>query len=324
MKMRLGVTLGDPAGIGPEVVWKALVGRKHDPDVTWAIYGPAPFAKNIAIGLDPTSEWFDGRNFRLSNGVTGELISVRPDLSMTPDAIGQISSVAGIFLYESARLAINDALEGRIAAVAAAPHTELAVNHAGIEFSGYPNLLSKLASPSPEIILLLIGGHLKVAHVTLHQSLSSVINQLTQDQIISTVQIIEQYFTSAGYSSVNFALCGLNPHAGEHGLFGHEDEIITKPAARRLCDMGINIYGPLSADSVFHRSDFDCIVALYHDQGHIPVKTIAPRSCIAISVGAPIVFGTVAHGSALDIAGSNQADPTAMNLLFDHCINFAK
>ena len=324
MTTRIGVALGDPAGIGPEVVWKALIRRQPDPRITWSIYGPAQFAQSVALSLDPDSEWFDDWKFRLSNGAEGELISVRPDLSITSDLIGRSSALTGTVLYESARLAIKDALEGKIAAVAAAPHTELSVNQAGIEFSGYPSLLSKTAGLSSEVILLLIGGHLKVAHVTLHQSLTSVVSLLTQEQIISAVRTVDKYFSDGGYLSAKFALCGLNPHAGEDGLFGSEDETITKPAAQHLVDMGINLDGPISADSLFHRSDYDCIVALYHDQGHIPVKTIAPRSCIAISVGTPIIFGTVAHGSALDIAGNNEADPAAMNLLFDHCVKFVK
>lgn len=324
MTIRIGVSLGDPAGIGPEVVWKALVGRQHDPDIAWTIYGPASFARSVALDLDPDSEWFNERNFRLSNGIEGELIPVRPDLLITSDVIGQSSAITGTVLYESAMLAINDALEGRIDAVAAAPHTEASVNQAGIKFSGYPSLLNQILRYPAEIVPLLIGGHLKVAHVTLHQSLASVITQLTQDQIISTVQTVYKYFSDSGYLDAKFALCGLNPHAGENGLFGHEDETITKPAAQRLVNMGIDLDGPIPADSLFYRSDYDCIFALYHDQGHIPVKTIAPRSSVAISVGAPIIFGTVAHGSALDIAGRNQADPGAMSLLFDHCIGFAK
>ena len=324
MRTRIGVALGDPAGIGPEVVWKALVRRQHDSSITWSIYGPAPFARSIALSLDPDSEWFDEWNFKLSNGIEGELIPVRPDLLITSDVIGRSSALTGTVLYESAKLAINDALEGRVAAVAAAPHTELSVNEAGIEFSGYPSLLSNIAKHSSEIVLLLIGGHLKVAHVTLHQSLTSAISQLTQDKVISAVRTVHKYFSDSGFVDAKLALCGLNPHAGEDGLFGSEDETITKPAARHLVDMGIKLDGPISADSLFHRSDYDCIVALYHDQGHIPVKTIAPRSCIAVSVGAPIIFGTVAHGSALDIAGNNQADPEAMTLLFDHCVSFAK
>ncbi|MGA1206852.1 MAG: PdxA family dehydrogenase, partial [Litorivicinaceae bacterium] len=309
---RIALPMGDPAGVGPEIVLKALL----DPTVQaqpveWCVIGDPAVITATGRLLDRQiccdGDALQGLGFNCHVQCPEYQVPV-------PIVFGQTTSEAGRLCYHSAELAVQGVLAGDFDAVAAAPHTEASVNAAGIPFTGYPSLLARLCPDAGPIQLLMMGGHLAVIHVTLHQSLASAVAAITPARVIATIEVADRFFKQLT-PSPRIAVCGLNPHAGEGGLFGTEDQEIIAPAVIKCQEQGVDVVGPISPDALFYRQDFDCIVAMYHDQGHIPVKTIAPRSSIALSIGADVLFGTVAHGSALDIAGQGVADASAYTRL---------
>jgi 4-hydroxy-L-threonine phosphate dehydrogenase PdxA len=199
---------------------------------------------------------------------------------------------------------------GAASAILACPHNETAVNAAGIAFTGYPGLLAKLNSlPEDRVFLMLVGGGLRIVHATLHESLAGAFARLNTSLVVAAATAANKALITLGISAPRIGVLGIDPHAGENGLFGHADEQITFPAAAKLREDGINIAGPLGADLLLAERNCDAYVAMYHDQGHIPVKLLAGRNSSAFSIGAGVLFASVGHGSAPDIAGQDKADP---------------
>jgi 4-hydroxythreonine-4-phosphate dehydrogenase len=159
---------------------------------------------------------------------------------------------------------------------------------------------------------MLVGGGLRVVHVTLHERLQSALERLTPDLVCKAARAAAEALQSLGVERPRIGLFGINPHAGESGLFGDDDERVTIPAAATLRDAGLGVEGPLGADLMLARRDIDAFVAMYHDQGHIPIKLLAGRNSAAMSIGAGFVFASVGHGSAFDIAGGGVAEPDAL------------
>jgi len=311
-KVRIAIPIGDPSGIGPEIVLKTVAGIDKKSEIDLTIIGHVSAIASQAEACDISFSHRNGNSYLIGEYPVNVIDNF--DALKTPLEFGKVSAEYGAACYSYAVTAVELLKANEIDAVTAAPHTEYSVNAAGIEFSGYPSLLEKLTDSVGKVKLLLMGGHLAVMHVTLHQSLVSAIQSLTGDAVLQTIDNVSAFFKMVGRTP-KIGVCGINPHAGENGLFGNEDNEIIGPAIKTGREKGLNLEGPLSPDAVFHRQDLDCIIAMYHDQGHIPVKTIAPRSSIAISTGTPYLFGTVAHGSAHDIAGRNSADPSAFQFL---------
>jgi len=313
-KVRIAIPIGDPSGIGPEIVLKTVSDLDQESQIDLTIIGHVSALQSQAEACDISFAHINGSTY-LVGGYPVNVID-NFDALETPLEFGKVSANYGAACYSYAVTAVELLKANEIDAVTAAPHTEYSVNAAGIEFSGYPSLLEKLTDSVGKVKLLLMGGHLAVMHVTLHQSLVSAIQSITVDAVLQTISNASDFFKMVGRIP-KIGVCGINPHAGENGLFGNEDKEIIEPAILTSREKGINLEGPLSPDAIFHRQDLDCIIAMYHDQGHIPVKTIAPRASIAISTGTPYLFGTVAHGSAHDIAGRNSADPSAFQFLLN-------
>ena len=226
---------------------------------------------------------------------------------------GRIEAAAGraTVAYVEAALAFVRANHAR--AIVGCPHNEAAVNAAGIAFSGYPGLIARLSGmPEDRVFLMLVGGRLRILHATLHERLQNALLRLTPDLVEAAGLACSSALTSLGIEQPRIGLCAINPHAGEGGLFGDDDERITAPAAERLRRGGIAVEGPTGADILLGRTDLDGFVAMYHDQGHIPIKLIAGRTASALTVGAGIMFSSVGHGSAFDIAGRGIADPAGI------------
>jgi 4-hydroxythreonine-4-phosphate dehydrogenase len=226
---------------------------------------------------------------------------------------GTSLATGGRATVEYVAAAMRFVAEGHATAIVACPHSETNVNAAGIPFSGYPGLLARLMKvPEDEVFLMLVGGGLRIVHVTLHERLHSALARITPDLVERATRTAEAALRRLHIKRPRIGLFGINPHAGEGGLFGDDDEKITVPAARRLREAGLDIEGPLGADLMLGKPGFDAFVAMYHDQGHIPVKLLAGRNSAALSIGAGLLFSSVGHGSAFDIAGRGVAEPEAV------------
>ena len=267
--------MGDPAGIGPEIVHKALEDARVLAACTPVLYGPP----------DPTRF-----------------------------APGMLSADAGRAAYDAIVSAVQDALAGRVDAIATAPVSKLAFARAGLPWKGHTDLLAHLTR-SPTVAMLFWSEPLKVVLATVHVPLAGVAQALTRERIDQVIHLTATGLPRFGMLRPRLALAGLNPHAGEEGVLGSEEERILRPAVEAARSAGITIDGPFPADTLFVRAlrgEFDCVIACYHDQGLIPVKMAAFGRAVNVTLGLPIVRTSVDHGTAFDIAGKNSADPSSM------------
>nr|WP_222622340.1 4-hydroxythreonine-4-phosphate dehydrogenase PdxA [Ramlibacter albus] len=240
---------------------------------------------------------------------------LRPAGDMTQAAFrpGAVSASAGASAVASATAAIQACRTGDFDAVVAGPHHESAIAQAGIRFSGYPSLLARVCKqPEDSVFLLLVGGGLRIVHVTLHESVATALARITPELVVAATRAGVRACATMGVREPKVALFGINPHASEGTLFGPEDEDRVVPAAKRLRDAGIVVTGPQGADVLLADRKHDLYVAMLHDQGHIPVKLLAPQAASAISIGAEVMLASTGHGSAMDIAGQGIAKPDAL------------
>jgi len=281
----VAVTMGDPAGIGPEVIVKALA----DPAI-------ARLARWIIVG--------DGAVLAAAERLTG--LALPPARIHTPGARGRIE-VASI------REAVRLCLTSEVAAMVTAPVNKEAITRSGERFTGHTEFIAELCGV-PEPRMMLACDRLRVVHVTTHIPLREAC-QLDAARILRTIELGQEAMLRLGFPQPRIAVCGLNPHAGEHGLFGDEEERVIAPAIAQAQAQGIGCEGPLPPDTVFLkalRGAYDLVVALYHDQGHIPLKLVDFEHAVNVTLGLPIIRTSVDHGTAYDIAGKNLADPGSM------------
>jgi 4-hydroxy-L-threonine phosphate dehydrogenase PdxA len=308
----VALTIGDPNGIGPEIAVKAAAMLADAWDVPPVVVGDTTviraYAERHAAHL-PLRE-LDAGGVPCAHAIT--MVS-GGRLSAGSFVPGMVSATAGAATVAYVEAAVGLVRRGVASAIVACPHSETAVNAAGIPFSGYPSLLALLLGvPTDRVFLMLAGGGLRVVHATLHERLRDALDRLTPELVEAAALAAVAALQSLGIERPAIGMFGINPHAGEGGLFGDDDERVTVPAVRRLRDAGIDVEGPLGADVLLGRRDRDAYVAMYHDQGHVPVKLLAPRDAVALSIGAGLVFASVGHGSAFDIAGQGIADPGAV------------
>ncbi|MBC7381240.1 MAG: 4-hydroxythreonine-4-phosphate dehydrogenase PdxA [Burkholderiaceae bacterium] len=301
MFKRIALSVGDPNGIGPEIVLRALDSLAGDERLQVTVFGPAEVLRRAAKVTELES-------------VLGR-VELRPcgELPAVSAVWGEVNAKAGASAVASATAAIRACQAGEFDAVVAGPHHETAIAQAGISFSGYPSLLARVCGQSEDsVFLLLVGGGLRIVHVTLHESVATALARITPELVVAATQAGVRACRMMGVTQPSVALFGINPHASEGGLFGPEDEALVVPAAQRLRGMGFNITGPQGADVLLAARAHDLYVAMLHDQGHIPVKLLAPQAASALSLGADVVLASTGHGSAMDIAGTGQARPDAL------------
>ena len=315
---RIAIATGDPAGIGPEIALKAALDLQVRKICRPLLFGDrgALEAHAEACGLKPDlrcvtrasdATWNDGaltlverRQFK-----PGEL------------HIGAIAAPHGEAALDSAKAAIDAALAGEVDAVVAAPQTESSIKLAGIEFDGYPTFVARCTGVPPEDVFLMLcfdrdGTEMRIAHATLHASLRRAIKLVTRDRVVNAIRSADTALRRIGISHPRIAVSGLNPHAGEGGLFGEEEREIIAPAIADANKNDVAAEGPFGADTMFLKTGYDAFVVMIHDQGHIMAKTHAFSGTAALTLGTPVLFSSVAHGSALDVAGKNRADPGAI------------
>jgi 4-hydroxythreonine-4-phosphate dehydrogenase len=274
-KPRVAITVGDPAGIGPEIARKAAADARVRDACEPVLYGPGP------------------------------------DQTFEP---GVLSGAAGRAAYDAICGAVRDAQAGEVAAIATAPINKLAFARAGLSWKGHTDLLGHLTG-APRVAMMFWSEPLKVVLATVHVPLVEVSRTLTRELLEETIALTARELPRFGIAHPRLALAGLNPHAGENGLLGEEDERVLKPAVAALQNRGIIVNGPFPGDTVFVRAsqgEFDAVVACYHDQGLIPVKLLAFGRSVNVTLGLPIIRTSVDHGTAFDIAGKDVADPSSM------------
>jgi 4-hydroxythreonine-4-phosphate dehydrogenase len=313
-KRIIAIATGDPAGIGPEISLKAAL----DPAVRNAcdpliVSDPAVLAHHaqacgIAAELHVVTTSTDADWSQSRINVLG---CPQPDLASVP--FGATSAASGRAALAFARIAIKLALAHEVDAVVAAPQNETSIALAGIGFDGHPSFVAReTGTDENDVFLMLCFGETKIVHCTLHQSVRKAIPLITRERVLRVIKVTDHTLREIGIARPQIAVSGLNPHAGEGGLFGEEEIEIVKPAIDTARERGLAVSGPFGADTLFQRQEIDAFVVMLHDQGHIAAKLLARNRTSAVTIGSPILFASVAHGSAHDIAGKGIADPAAM------------
>ena len=322
----IAITTGDPAGIGPEVVLKALADRELVNTARWLVIGDATILNMVGkqIALKPpdcivqdsaqiSAQRFCSKTAHQPTEIAQVCLLDLHQLEPSQFTVGKLNAVCGRAALEYVRTATQLCLNGQADAMVTAPLNKEAVSLTGQSFTGHTEFIAELAEAA-ESRMLLVNDHLRVIHVSTHRSLRSAC-ELDTHRILRTIQLGNEALQSLGFNQPRIAVCGLNPHAGENGLFGSEDLELIAPAIQSAQNMGMICEGPFPADTIFIkavRGAYDLVVAMYHDQGHVPMKLLDFENTINVSLGLPIIRTSVDHGTAFDIAGKNQADPSSM------------
>ena len=310
----IAIAAGDPAGIGPEISIKAAldagVHEVCNPIVVsdCAVIERQARACRIRVDLRKIrsvgeADW--------SGAALNVLDCSQPELASLP--FGTTSAAGGRASLAFAAAAVQYAAEGSVDAVVAAPQNEISIALAGIPFDGYPSFVARETGTNPDdVYLMLHFDGVKIVHTTLHQSVRQALVAITRDKVLGAIRAAEAALRKLGITKPRIAVGGLNPHASEGGLFGSEEREVIEPAIETAVAQGITAKGPFATDTMFHRRGFDAFIVMLHDQGHIAAKLLAPNATAALTIGTPILFSSVAHGGAHDIAGKGRADPAAM------------
>lgn len=314
-KCRIGITLGDVSGVGPEVAVKALMDPSIDARCIPILIGELSVVKYYADRLVPhrhirslgdTSE-------ATSDPTTIQLVDLK-NITLPNVKLGQVSKECGQAALEYIRTAVDLCLRKKIDAIVTGPIHKEAAQLAGLQEPGHTEFLASLCKVE-EVRMLLVVNHLRAMHITTHLSLRRALEAVKQERIVDTIHYGVGALKQLRIDHPRIAVAGLNPHAGENGMFGNEEADEVAPAVRQAQSEGLDVAGPISPDTVFHRmnrGEFDLVVALYHDQGHIPLKLIGFDSGVNVTIGLPIVRTSVDHGTAFDIAGQLKANPESM------------
>jgi len=308
----IAVTIGDPAGVGAEIALKALADRDLLALAQWTIVGDAHALEAAQPG------------FR--NQLAPAVRIVSPGLldPAQPIRFGQLAAEYGLAAIEYVRIATQMCLSGEADAMVTAPLNKEAVTLSGRHFSGHTEYIAELCGAT-ESRMLLASDKLATVHVSTHIALEQAC-RLDKDRIVRTIELGAEAMQLMLSRPPRIGVCGLNPHAGEHNLFGRQDSGIIAPAVDEARRRGYDCTGPHSPDAIFIRGvrkEFDLIVAMYHDQGHIPMKLIDFERTVNISLGIPILRTSVDHGTAFDIAGQNRADARNMQTAMQMAVKMA-
>jgi len=311
----IGITMGDASGVGPEVIMKSIGHGEVFDSCHPLVIGDAGRLREAGsiVGANLTINAIQHRSqAEFRPGIVDCV-----DLRLIPEGLpwGVLSTIAGDAAYRYIVRAVDLAKNGEIDAICTAPLNKAALHAAGHIYPGHTELLAELTS-TPEVSMMLSSPKLRVIHVTAHIGLIDAIHKIEPGLVERTIMRAYATMRRAGFDNPRIGVCGINPHAGEHGIFGHgEEESKIEPAIRACQAKGWFVEGPLPADTLFFRAgrgDFDIVVAMYHDQGHGPVKVLGIDSGVNITVGLPVIRTSVDHGTAFDIAGTGKADERSL------------
>jgi len=327
-KLLIGITMGDPCGIGPEIILKALKSPSIRRIANYVIIGNKGVLDRTARSLKMPVTYQTISHLTKIDDLKHP-ISLLPVSGFNSNIMKQKSATAegGEVSVQCVIKGINLAMRGHIDALVTAPICKKAIHLAGYGYPGHTEMLH-IFSGAKRVVMLMVGGKLRVAFTTTHIALKDIPQSITAENMLETITItnsgLEQYF---GLKMPRIAVCGLNPHAGEECLFGDEERRIIIPAIEKAKKKGIQCEGPVSADTVFYKAlkgVYDAVIAIYHDQGAIPLKLHAFETGVNITLGIPFVRTSPDHGTAYDIAGKGVADPRSMMEAIKMAIKMSK
>lgn len=313
----IGITMGDAAGVGPEIILKSL---KHEEMYEISrpfVIGDRKILERAKtfVSSDLVIESITADELEQADYRQGTVYVLDLDLLPGDLPVGQVSAEAGHAAFKYLERAIELAKEHRIQAICTAPLNKEALHKGGHKYPGHTEILADLTG-TQDFSMMLSAPNLKVIHVTTHVGLIDAVKMITPERVYHVIKLAHETLRKAGIDAPKIAVCGINPHAGENGLFGYgEEEEKVIPAVEKAQAEGIEVVGPLPADTLFFRTvrgDFDIVVAMYHDQGHGPVKVLGLDAGVNITVGLPIIRTSVDHGTAFDIAGTGVADEKSL------------
>jgi 4-hydroxythreonine-4-phosphate dehydrogenase len=312
----LAITMGDPAGIGPEIIAKFFAAGVSAPAIIIGDAGcleRAIKALSLPLALQTIQTPTEAR-------YAPDVLNVLVKSNLPADLpLGRIDARAGKAAYDYITAAIDLAINGQIAGMVTAPIHKEALKAAGIPYPGHTEILADRSGTS-DFAMMLANDELRVILVTIHVALKSVPDLITKARVLKTITLAHAACRAYGIAEPRIAVAGLNPHAGEGGLFGHEEETDIIPAINEAVSKGMKVSGPFAGDTIFmraRRGEFDIVVAQYHDQGLIPVKYMGIEQGVNVTIGLPFIRTSVDHGTAFDIAGKGCADASSLAYAFE-------
>ncbi|MGI6295605.1 MAG: 4-hydroxythreonine-4-phosphate dehydrogenase PdxA [Armatimonadota bacterium] len=312
----IGITMGDPAGIGPEIILGALADGEVAGRCEPIVIGNAELLRRCSAALGFDKADINGisspQDINVSKGIV--VLDV-PTAGASKIIPGQLSAEAGLAAGAYVQKACELGLDGLIDAFATAPVNKEALRLAGIEHIGHTEMLAEYLGGDP--VTLFITGNMRIFFLSRHLSLRDAIGYITAERVYNFIRRIHSVMDDFGFTSPRIGLAALNPHASDGGQFGDEEQRHLLPAAARARADGIDVSGPIGADSVFNMAlegRFDCVISLYHDQGHIAAKTRDFHGTVTATLGLPVLRTSVDHGTAFDIAGKGTANPISMKM----------
>jgi len=322
---KLLITMGDVAGVGPEIIAKAwpALNKICRPIVV----GDPEWMKKAILLVNPSLDietiTDPGKASSNSNKISCLKI---PTADLSDVAKCKISAKAGQAAHDFLINAIDLTMAGFADGIVTCPLHKEGLHLAGLDYPGHTEILAT-RTKAPEHVMILALPNLAVAHVTLHTALKNVFGELSTERIIARAELLDELLTRVHQRKPRLAVCALNPHASDGGLFGNEEQTTIEPAVQKCITKGMNIQGPFPADTLFLRAsqgEFDGVVAMYHDQGHIALKLLGKRSTVNITAGIPIIRTSVAHGTAYDIAWQGIADEGSLISAAQWAVNLRK
>ena len=321
----LAITMGDPAGIGPEIIIKAcekLRARIDAGDLRLLIIGSGAALKNATTQLGTS---LDAPEVRASDAAWPNLCFLQADAEGEPIRPGVLSADGGRFAFKAVEQAVRLTQAGRIGGIVTAPLNKEALNKAGYHYPGHTEMLAELTGVKGSVMML-AHGNMRVSHVSTHVALQDVPKRLTPERLRYVIDLTDKALRGLGLERPKIAVAALNPHAGEGGLFGRQDIDVSEPIIAKAAADGLDVVGPVPGDTVFVKlraAQYDAVIAMYHDQGHIPVKLLGfevdpatgrwqELSGVNITLGLPIIRTSVDHGTAFDIAGKGIANERSL------------
>ncbi|MEH3116692.1 MAG: 4-hydroxythreonine-4-phosphate dehydrogenase PdxA [Methylorubrum populi] len=326
MTPHLAITMGDPAGIGPEIIVKAaarLKDRIAAGDLRLLVVGSTPALRRaedlLGLGHAPIPEVSEHEEDWPA------LCCLQADAEGEPIGFGQLSADGGRFAYKAVEAGVRLALSGRVGGIVTAPLNKEALNRAGYHYAGHTEMLAELTGMRGSVMML-AHGTMRVSHVTTHVALEDVPKRLTPERLRLVIDLTDRALKGLGLPRPKIAVAALNPHAGEGGLFGRQDIDVSAPVIAQAVEDGLDVLGPVPGDTVFVKlraGQYDAVIAMYHDQGHIPVKLLGfeidpatgkwmDLSGVNVTLGLPIIRTSVDHGTAFDIAGRGIANERSL------------